>query len=59
MDTNIICDMIRNPDGHAARQIERIEPKKIFHQHHRCIRVALRLRKERIPPLASQGLGHP
>lgn len=30
LDTNIISDMIRNPDGHTARHIERIGPKKIF-----------------------------
>lgn len=30
LDTNIISDVIRNPDGHVARQIEKIGPKEIF-----------------------------
>jgi tRNA(fMet)-specific endonuclease VapC len=30
LDTNIISDIIRNPDGHAARRIEQAEPKKVF-----------------------------
>ncbi|ETF03407.1 transcriptional regulator [Advenella kashmirensis W13003] len=30
LDTNIISDVIRNPDGHAARRIEHAGPKEIF-----------------------------
>lgn len=30
LDTNIISDMIRNPDGPAARHIEQIGTKEIF-----------------------------
>lgn len=30
LDTNIISDVIRNPDGHVARHIERVGPKAIF-----------------------------
>jgi tRNA(fMet)-specific endonuclease VapC len=30
LDTNIISDVIRNPDGFAARRIEQVGPKKIF-----------------------------
>lgn len=30
LDTNIISDMIRNPDGSAARRIEQAGPKEIF-----------------------------
>jgi tRNA(fMet)-specific endonuclease VapC len=30
LDTNIISDVIRNPDGPAARHIERVGPKEIF-----------------------------
>ncbi len=30
LDTNIISDLIRNPDGHAARRIEQVGPKEIF-----------------------------
>ena len=30
LDTNIISDLIRNPDGHAARRIEQVGPKVIF-----------------------------
>ena len=30
LDTNIISDVIRNPDGHVARQIEKVGPKEIF-----------------------------
>jgi tRNA(fMet)-specific endonuclease VapC len=29
LDTNIISDLIRNPDGIAARRIEHIDPKEI------------------------------
>ncbi len=29
LDTNIISDLIRHPDGAAARRIERIDPKDI------------------------------
>ena len=30
LDTNIISDMIRNPDGTVARHIEQLGPKDIF-----------------------------
>ena len=30
LDTNIISDVIRNPDGPAARRIEQVGPKDIF-----------------------------
>ena len=30
LDTNILSDLIRNPDGHVARQIEKVGAKKIF-----------------------------
>lgn len=30
LDTNIISDLIRNPDGHAARRIEQLGSKDIF-----------------------------
>jgi tRNA(fMet)-specific endonuclease VapC len=30
LDTNIISDVIRNPDGLAARRIEQVGPKEIF-----------------------------
>ena len=30
LDTNIISDVICNPDGHVARHIERVGPKAIF-----------------------------
>ena len=30
LDTNIISDVIRNPDGHVARHIQRVGPKAIF-----------------------------
>jgi tRNA(fMet)-specific endonuclease VapC len=30
LDTNIISDVIRSPDGPAARRIEQVGPKKIF-----------------------------
>lgn len=30
MDTNIISDIIRSPDGPAARRIEQVGPKEIF-----------------------------
>ena len=30
LDTNIISDVIRNPDGLAARRIEQVGPKDIF-----------------------------
>jgi len=30
LDTNILGDVIRNPDGPAARRIEQIGPKEIF-----------------------------
>ncbi|MDR3213212.1 MAG: type II toxin-antitoxin system VapC family toxin [Azoarcus sp.] len=30
LDTNIISDVIRNPDGPAARRIEQVGPKGIF-----------------------------
>ena len=30
LDTNIISDVIRNPDGLAARRIEQVGPKAIF-----------------------------
>ena len=30
LDTNIISDVIRNPDGPAARHIEQVGPKEIF-----------------------------
>lgn len=30
LDTNIISDVIRNPDGHVARHIEQVGPKAIF-----------------------------
>jgi tRNA(fMet)-specific endonuclease VapC len=30
LDTNIISDVIRNPDGPAARRIEQVGPKQIF-----------------------------
>lgn len=30
LDTNIISDMIRHPDGLAARRIEQVGPKEIF-----------------------------
>ena len=30
LDTNIISDVIRNPHGHVARQIEKVGPKEIF-----------------------------
>ena len=30
LDTNIISDMIRSPDGLAANRIERVGPKEIF-----------------------------
>lgn len=30
LDTNIISDVIRSPDGPAARRIERVGPKEIF-----------------------------
>ncbi|WP_144729236.1 type II toxin-antitoxin system VapC family toxin [Extensimonas perlucida] len=30
LDTNIISDMIRSPDGPAARRIEQVGPKEIF-----------------------------
>ncbi|MBV8635648.1 MAG: type II toxin-antitoxin system VapC family toxin [Burkholderiaceae bacterium] len=30
LDTNIISDMIRNPDGPVARRIDQIGPKEIF-----------------------------
>lgn len=30
LDTNIITDLIRNPDGPAARHIEQVGAKKIF-----------------------------
>lgn len=30
LDTNIISDVIRNPDGYVARHIERVGPKAIF-----------------------------
>ena len=30
LDTNIISDVIRNPDGPAARRIEQVGPKAIF-----------------------------
>ena len=30
LDTNIISDVIRNPDGPAARRIEQVGPKEIF-----------------------------
>ena len=30
LDTNIISDVIRNPDGHAAHRIEQVGPKEIF-----------------------------
>ena len=30
LDTNIISDMIRNPDGPAARRIEQVGTKEIF-----------------------------
>lgn len=30
LDTNIISDVIRNPNGHAARRIEQLGPKEIF-----------------------------
>lgn len=30
LDTNIISDVIRNPDGHVARHIEKVGPKEIF-----------------------------
>jgi tRNA(fMet)-specific endonuclease VapC len=30
LDTNIINDVIRNPDGPAARRIEQVGPKAIF-----------------------------
>ena len=29
-DTNIISNLIRNPNGPAAHRIEQVEPKKIF-----------------------------
>jgi tRNA(fMet)-specific endonuclease VapC len=30
LDTNIISDVIRNPDGPAARRIEHVGPKELF-----------------------------
>ena len=30
LDTNIISDVIRNPDGHVARHIDQAGPKEIF-----------------------------
>ena len=30
LDTNILSDVIRNPDGPAARRIEQAGPKKLF-----------------------------
>ena len=30
LDTNIISDVIRNPDGHVARHIDQVGPKEIF-----------------------------
>lgn len=30
LDTNIISDVIRNPDGPAARRIEQVGPKDVF-----------------------------
>lgn len=30
LDTNILSDVIRSPDGLAARRIEQVGPKKIF-----------------------------
>lgn len=30
LDTNIISDLIRNPDGHAAGRIEQVGSKRIF-----------------------------
>lgn len=30
LDTNILSDLIRNPDGPAARRIEQLGPKAIF-----------------------------
>jgi tRNA(fMet)-specific endonuclease VapC len=29
LDTNIVSDLIRHPDGAAARRIEQIDPKDI------------------------------
>ena len=30
LDTNILSDVIRNPDGPAARHIKRVGPKEVF-----------------------------
>ena len=30
LDTNIISNVIRNPDGHVARHIDQVGPKEIF-----------------------------
>lgn len=30
LDTNIISDVIRNPDGHVARHIDQVGPKEVF-----------------------------
>jgi tRNA(fMet)-specific endonuclease VapC len=30
LDTNILSDVIRSPDGPAARRIEQVGPKEIF-----------------------------
>ena len=46
LDTNIVSDLVRHPQGKVVQRIRKVGEAAGFDQHHRGRRIALRSRQE-------------
>ncbi len=55
LDTNIVSDLVRNPQGKIAQRIRKVGEVANFDQYHRRRRIALRSREKSIHTSSSPG----